>query len=220
VLLLDPKAAAAGPDSAPADTATASFIAAGAHHIFTGYDHVLFLICLLLPAVLRRTDGGWRPVERWQDGVLPVAGIVTLFTLAHSVTLGLAALRFVTLPGWFVEPAIAVTIVIAAADNLRPLFGRWRGFVTFVFGLIHGFGFAGVLAELELPPAAFGWALFQFNLGIELGQLGIVAVVAPMLLAWRRTDGYRVWVLRSGSWLAIGVALWWLAQRTVPGLAV
>lgn len=213
--LLDPSAAVAA-DGAPPE-APASFLAEGVHHIVTGYDHLLFLLCLVLPAVLRRAPDGWRPVPGWRDALVPVAGIVTLFTLAHSITLALAALRLVSLPSWFVEPAIAVTIVLAAVDNLRPLFGGRRGWVTFGFGLVHGFGFAGVLAELELPAAQFGSALLRFNLGLELGQLAIVALVVPVLYALRRAAAYVPAVLRGGSLAAIGVAGWWFVQRTALG---
>lgn len=205
------------PTAEERQAAPASFLAEGVHHIVTGYDHLLFLLCLILPAVLRRTPGqapGWAPVSNWREAALPVAGVVTLFTLAHSITLALAALQLVSLPGWLVEPAIAITIAIAAIDNLTPLFGRRRGLITFVFGLIHGFGFAGVLGELELPAAEFGWALLQFNLGLELGQLAIVAAVVPLLYGLRRAALYVPAVLRGGSALAIGVAAWWLVQRT------
>lgn len=220
--LLDPTAAQPTQGQAEAEEgaeggAHASFIAEGIHHIVTGYDHLLFLLCLILPAVLRRTPGqapGWAPVSNWREAALPVAGVVTLFTLAHSITLALAALKLVSLPSWFVEPAIAVTIAIAAIDNLTPLFGRRRGVITFVFGLIHGFGFAGVLGELSLPPAQFGWALLQFNLGLELGQLAIIAAVVPLLYGLRRAALYVPAVLRGGSAVAIGVAAWWLVQRT------
>ena len=120
----------------------------------------------------------------------PVAGIVTAFTVAHSITLGLAALKLVSLSPAFIEPAIAVTIVLAALDNVLPIFPVRRVVVTFFFGLVHGFGFAGVLAELDLPRADFAWALFQFNLGIEAGQLAIVAVVTTALFALRRWRAY------------------------------
>lgn len=217
--LLDPSAPL--PDAAGVNTAApaphGSFLAEGVHHIVTGYDHLLFLLCLILPAVLRRTPGrasGWAPVAGWREAAWPVAGVVTLFTLAHSITLALASLKLVSLPSWFIEPAIAVTIVLAAVDNLWPLFRGRRGWVTFGFGLIHGFGFAGVLAELNLPPAEFGWALLQFNVGLELGQLAIVALVVPLLFALRHASAYVPAVLRGGSATAIAVAAWWLVERT------
>ena len=204
--------------SAPAvDVHTPSFIGEGVHHILTGYDHLLFLLCLLLPAVLRRDPGPparWLAVIGWRQAVLPVAKTVTLFTLAHSVTLALAALGWVKLSPSFVEPAIAATIMLAAFDNLRPLLLRWRGWVTFTFGLIHGFGFAGVLGELQLPPAQFGWALLQFNVGLELGQLAMVAAVVPLLYWLRQRPAYVPVVLRAGSGLALLLALVWLVERS------
>ena len=208
--------AAAAPTAAAgdADPHAPSFTFEGVRHILTGYDHLLFLLCLLLPSVLRRHAGQWQAVAGWREALLPVAKTVTLFTLAHSVTLALAALGWVKLSPSFVEPAIAATIMLAAVDNLRPVLLRWRGWVTFVFGLIHGFGFAGVLGELQLPPAQFGWALFQFNLGLELGQLCLVLAVVPLLFMLRRHTGYVPGVLRGGSALALLLAAVWLVERT------
>ena len=191
-----------------------SFLREGIHHIVTGYDHVLFLMCLLLPAVMRRASEGWRPVQRLRDAMLPIFGIVTAFTLAHSVTLALAAMKWVSLPPSFIEPAIAVTIVLAALDNLRPVFGGRRLLVAFVFGLIHGFGFAGVLGELDLPGWAFARALFEFNLGLELGQLAIVAAASAALFLLRRRTGYPAWVIRGGSAAAMAVGVLWFVERT------
>jgi hypothetical protein len=175
---------------------------------------VLFLICLLLPSVMRRTAQGWQPVDSLAQAVWPAAGIVTAFTLAHSITLALAATGAVSLKPAFIEPAIAVTIVLAAFDNVKQIFGGRRALVTFAFGLIHGFGFAGVLAELNLPPSQFAWALFQFNVGLELGQLLIVAVVITMLFAMRRGVHYSSWFIRGGSVTAMIVGGLWLVERT------
>ncbi|HEY2561631.1 MAG TPA: HupE/UreJ family protein [Caldimonas sp.] len=190
------------------------FFAEGVHHIVTGYDHVLFLLCLLLPSVVRRTPEGRRPVARLADAIWPVAGIVTAFTVAHSITLGLAALKLVSLTPVFIEPAIAVTIVLAALDNILPFFPVRRVVVTFFFGLIHGFGFASVLAELNLPRGDFAWALLQFNLGIEAGQLVIVAVVTTALFALRRWPGYTRVVVGGGSAVAIAIGTMWFIERT------
>ncbi len=205
-------AATAGPEARTASPW--QFLSEGVHHILTGYDHVLFLLCLLLPAVMRRTATGWQPVERLAQAIWPVAGIVTAFTVAHSITLGLAALKIVSLSSAFIEPAIAVTIVLAALDNLRPIFPVRRFVVAFFFGLIHGFGFAGVLGELDLPGGAFAWALLQFNLGLEAGQLLIVAVVTAALFALRRRPQYPRLVIGVGSALAIAIGLAWLVERT------
>ena len=199
----------------PAEAPMASgFIREGMRHILGGYDHVLFLLCLLLPAVMRRSPQGWQPVQRLSQAILPVAMIVTAFTLAHSVTLTLAGLKLVSLSPSFIEPAIALTIVLAAVDNLIPIFRGRRAVVTFLFGLIHGFGFAGVLGELNLPTAQFAWALFQFNLGIELGQLMIVVVAVVALFAFRQQRWYSPVVIRGGSALAITVGALWFIERT------
>jgi hypothetical protein len=205
-------------DSRHTDTTAAappsSFFREGVHHIVTGYDHVLFLLCLLLPSVVRRRRDGWQPVQHLREAVLPVAVIVTAFTVAHSITLALAAAGRVALPPSFIEPAIAVTIVLAAIDNIRPIFGGRRRIVTFLFGLIHGFGFAGVLGELDLSAGAFAWALLQFNLGLEAGQLAIVLLVTTGLYLLRTSPGYPRWVIRGGSAVAIAVGVVWLIERT------
>jgi hypothetical protein len=223
--MLDPaQAAASAPVAAQTATPAAAephaadarweFLREGVRHILTGYDHVLFLLCLLLPSVMRRTPQGWRPVERLSQAVLPIVGIVSAFTVAHSITLGLAALKIVSLSPAFIEPAIAVTIILAALDNVWPIFPVRRVVVTFFFGLIHGFGFAGVLAELNLPTSAFAWALLQFNVGLELGQLLIVVCVSALLFLLRERPAYRSWVIRGGSFAAILVGVLWLIERT------
>ena len=209
-------ATAAAKTEPPEATAAAplQFLREGMRHILTGYDHVLFLICLLLPLVMRRTASGWQPVDRLAQAVWPVAGIVTAFTIAHSITLALAATGALSLSPAFIEPAIAVTIILAALDNLRPIFGGRRAIVTFLFGLIHGFGFAGVLAELNLPPSQFAWALLQFNVGLELGQLLIVVVVTTLLFSMRRALRYPLWLIRGGSAAAMAIGALWLVERT------
>jgi len=207
-------AASAGAPEHIAPSGALGFLREGIRHILTGYDHVLFLLCLLLPSVMRRTPQGWRPVEKLSQAVWPVVGIVSAFTVAHSITLGLAALKLVSLPPSFIEPAIAVTIILAALDNVWPIFPVPRVVVTFFFGLIHGFGFAGVLGELNLPPAQFAWALLEFNVGLELGQLMIVVCVTALLFMLRERTHYRGWVVRGGSYAAILVGMLWLIERT------
>ena len=207
---------AARPDVAPsaASADKLQFLREGIHHIVTGYDHVLFLMALMLPSVMRRTPAGWKPVERIGEAFWPVLGIVTSFTVAHSITLGLASLRLVSLPSGFIEPAIAVTIVLAALDNLWPIFRGRRVLVTFLFGLIHGFGFAGVLAELHLPALNFAWALLQFNVGLELGQIVIVLIAGTLLFLTRRRRLYGTVVIRAGSCVAILIGVLWFIERT------
>ena len=204
---------ASGPAAAAAAPSRWQFLEEGIRHILGGYDHVLFLICLLLPAVMRRQGGHWQPVERLGQAIWPVAGIVTAFTGAPSITLALAALKWVSLPSGFIEPAIAATIVLAAIDNVRPVFPVRRVVVAFCFGLIHGFGFASVLAELNLPTADFAWALLQFNLGLEVGQLMIVVVATAVLFALRHWPRYRAVVIRGGSIVAMAIAAIWFVER-------
>ena len=214
VQVLNPQETVVADSTNRAHTEPWAFVREGIHHIVTGYDHVLFLLCLLFPSVMRRTKTGWVPVEQLSQALWPVIGIVTAFTVAHSITLTLAALQWVSLPASLIEPLIAVTIAIAALDNLRPVLGRRRFLMTFLFGLIHGFGFAGVLQELELPTSAFVGALLQFNLGLELGQVTIVAAVAGLLFLVRERAAYVPWVIRGGSMAAIAVAVVWFIERT------
>ena len=142
------------------------YLVTGIEHIFLGYDHIAFLVAIVL----------------WARRLLPVIKIVTAFTLAHSITLSLAALQIVVIPSTIVEPAIAASIVFVAVENFfsRDIDGRWR--VTFAFGLIHGFGFAGALQEFGLPANAVVPALAAFNIGVEIGQVAIVSIVVPALI--------------------------------------
>lgn len=201
------------------------FVAEGITHILGGFDHVLFLLCLLLPAVMVRNPRGsvraWSPVKHPAQALWPLVGIVTMFTLAHSITLALSAFELVSLPSSIIEPAIAVTIVLTALDNIWPLFRFPRAAVTFLFGLIHGFGFAGVLAELHLPAGQFAWALLQFNVGLELGQLALVGTAVTALYLLRERPAYPRWVIAGGSTAAMLVGVWWFAERVgvLPQLA-
>ena len=204
---------------AEATTAGAQFVQylwQGVWHIWIGFDHILFLLALLLPAVLLRRrwgrGSGVHGVSRFREASLGVLAVVTAFTLAHSITLSLAALQIISLPSRLVESAIAASVVFAAANNLVPMVqGRWL--MAFFFGLIHGFGFASVLTELGLPTGALAVSLVGFNLGVELGQLAIVAVFLPLAFVLRHTPFYQRGVLVGGSWAALLVALAWFVER-------
>ena len=185
----------------------------GTWHIWIGYDHILFLLALLLPAVLVRESGRWAPAAKLSGATKEVLKVVTAFTLAHSITLSLAALGIVSLPSRWVESAIAASVVVAALNNLRAASETRRWVMAFVFGLLHGFGFASVLADLGLPQGALVLALVGFNVGVELGQLAIVAVFLPLAFALRATKFYQVGVLKLGSLAVAGLAGWWLVQR-------
>ena len=182
------------------------FIPSGIHHILIGPDHILFLVGLLL------TGGRWKTL----------LSIVTAFTIGHSITLSLAALNKVNPPATIIEPAIALSIVFVGADNLVRGDGRdLRAWVAAVFGLVHGFGFANVLREFGLPREALGWSLFSFNVGVEIGQLAVVLMVAGLLAAIRRqsaTLGARV--AFAGSLVVIAAGTYWFVQRVFfPGQA-
>jgi hydrogenase/urease accessory protein HupE len=181
------------------------FLKLGIEHIWTGYDHLLFLFGLL---VVCRTFKS-------------IVAIISCFTLAHSITLALATMEIVNLPSRLVEPAIAASIVFVGAENLvrrgsEPR-GRWA--LTFFFGLIHGFGFASVLRELGVGQGGRGLAmpLFTFNLGVEIGQVAVAAVVLPIVWRLRKNDAF----LRRGvPALSLVVALagaYWFLERTVLG---
>ena len=185
----------------------------GVWHIWIGYDHILFLLALLLPAVLVRRDGRWEPAERFGGAVTEVVKIVTAFTLAHSITLSLAALQIVSLPSRLVESVIAASVILAALNNIRGTVHGRRWMMAFAFGLVHGFGFASVLADLGLPQGALVLALVGFNVGVELGQLAIVAVFLPIAFWLRATRLYRVGILQAGSVAVALLATWWLVQR-------
>ncbi len=189
------------------------YVLDGVWHIWIGYDHILFLLALLLPAVLVRREGRWAPAPQLGGAVKEVFKVVTAFTLAHSITLSLAALEVITLPSRWVESAIAASVIVAALSNLRGSLENRRWVMAFVFGLIHGFGFASVLADLGLPQDALVLALVGFNVGVELGQLAIVAVFLPLAFSLRATRFYQVGVLRLGSVIVAMLAAWWLVQR-------
>jgi hydrogenase/urease accessory protein HupE len=184
-----------------------TFVVSGVEHILIGPDHILFLIgLLLLGGSLKR-----------------LALIVTSFTIGHSITLSLAALDILSPSAQFIEPLIALTIVVVGADNLLVLRAKpdpsreatdIRAWLALGFGLIHGFGFAYVLKEFGLPQAALGWSLFAFNLGVEFGQLLIVGVVATVLLLIRRRSSTAAhWVAMAGSVGVILAGLYWFVER-------
>ncbi len=189
------------------------YIVEGVWHIWLGFDHVLFLLALLLPAVLVWDGRRWQGVARLGLAGLEVLAVVTSFTLAHAVTLSLATLGWISLPSRWVESVIALSVVLAAANNLRPTVQGRRWIAAFGFGLIHGFGFASVLADLGLPRDALALSLVGFNVGVELGQIAIVALFLPLAFRARDTAFYRRGVLVGGSLLTLALAGIWLVER-------
>lgn len=193
----------------------AAFVAEGAHHVAGGIDHGLFLLALLLPSVLRRDRAGWAPAPGLRPALANVARVVTAFTLGHSVTLSLAVLGLARMPARLVETSIAVSVAVAAAANLRPLFGDHRWVVALALGLLHGFGFSSALADLGLGGGRLAPALFGFNLGVELGQLALVSLFVPLAYLARRTAAYRRLVLVGGSAAIAVVAVFWSVERAL-----
>ncbi len=202
-------------EPAPLETLR-EFVSEGIWHIWLGFDHILFLLSLLLPAVLLGAAGA-KPdgpgASSLRTTTLDVLKTVTAFTLAHSITLTLAVLDVVALPSRLVESGIALTVVLASLNNLRPVLRERRWAAAFLFGLIHGFGFAAALKDLGLAAGALALSLFGFNLGVELGQLAIVAVFVPLAYLARDTRLYRVGVLRGGSLAVALLASIWFVER-------
>jgi hypothetical protein len=194
-----------------APTSFGSFVVEGIWHIWEGIDHILFLLCLILPAVFQRRTERWRAADSLRDVCKEVFETVTAFTLAHSITLVISAVGLVSLPTRFVETAIALSVVAAALNNiLRTVDARWA--VAFALGLLHGFGFSSVLVDLGLPSHELIGALLGFNVGVELGQAAIVIALLPVLFWIRRTLAYQA-LLWAGSGTVAIIATMWSYQR-------
>jgi len=204
-------------ENTPDSASFLTFIIEGIWHIYIGLDHILFLMTLIFPIVLGKKNqtrpGSTRTLLK------SLFSIVTAFTIAHSITLMLAASQTITLPTQWVESGIALSVIIGAALALYPSFNRWRWSLAFGFGLIHGFGFANVLSDLILPAESVTLHLIAFNIGVELGQLSIVAAVVPLLLMLSRIPPLRYRLLAPGMMTVIGFGMLWLLQR-VFGVAL
>lgn len=192
------------------------YIVEGVWHIWIGIDHIVFLLSLLVLAPLlpsRQRITQWPAAQQARPVLIDVLAVVTAFTVAHSITLGLTILEWLTPPPDLVEPAIALSVVLAALNNLLGVnsLKRWR--LAFVFGLVHGFGFASVLLDLGLPASALVAALGGFNVGVELGQLAIVGVFLPVAWLLRRTRFYRWVVVAGGSTAIVVLGIFWTLER-------
>ncbi len=185
----------------------------GMGHILSGIDHLLFLVALMLPSVLVREQGLWRARTDMRTALVQIVWLATAFTLAHSITLGLAAFDVLRFSPKVIEPLVAVTVLAAALNNLRPVVTRHLTWIAFAFGLIHGFAFAEVLAPLHLSHIDMALALLGFNLGVETGQVLVVATCFAALAFLVRWHGYRRWVLQAGSTVVALLACAWIAER-------
>lgn len=200
-------------DSTQRSTQLAAFVTEGIWHIWTGYDHVLFLLTLLLPAVVLHRERRWEARESLRDSMLDIVKVVTAFTLAHSLTLTLGTLGWVYVPTRLVESAIALTVLFGALNILFAVVRERRWLLAFVFGLIHGLAFASVLTDLGLRGWNLLLALLGFNAGVEIGQLAIILVVVPLMYASRRTTAYRRAVMPVGAVTVACVAAYWFITR-------
>ncbi len=196
-------------------SAFVEYLRAGIWHIWSGIDHLLFLLSLLLPAVLVRRQNRWEAVPIAAPAFVNIVKVVTAFTLAHSITLSLAAFDVIRLPSRLTESVIAASIIVAALNNVFPRIteGRWR--IAFAFGLLHGFGFASVLTEMGLPKGARLVSLVAFNLGVEAGQLAVVLAIMPLAYVLRSSRFYRSGVMPWGSSAIACLALFWFVQRAL-----
>ncbi len=194
------------------------YLRLGVAHILSGADHLAFLAALLLAAALR----GRRPARAAtnREALRDTLGIVSAFTIAHSITLATQVLRPGLLPTRWVEPAIALSVMVVALENLLPRPPRNRWALVFAFGMVHGLGFASALREIGLPRRGLALALVSFNLGVELGQLLVVGLVLPALVMAARRDAtrYERWALRLGSAALAAIALVWLVSRVAASL--
>ena len=190
-----------------------TFVQQGIWHIWIGLDHVLFIVTLMLPAVLLYRNKQWTEVADFKPALFSLFKVVTAFTVAHSITLSLATVEIITLPSRWVESAIALSVVLVAINNLKPVFTHARWSIAFLFGLIHGFGFASVLSDLNLNDGSLLLSLLGFNIGVEIGQGLILLLFFPAAYLLRKTLFYKAYILKGGSITISVLASFWLIQR-------
>jgi hypothetical protein len=192
-------------------------LALGVRHLAGGLDHILFLLALILPAPLIHRGGQWGAARSTVATLRQLAVTVTAFTIGHSVTLVIGAFHDTRAALPLVECLVAFSVLIAAMQALRPWLGEREALLALTFGLIHGLSFSAALVGAELSPASRGISLLGFNLGIELAQLGVIVVVAPLLVACARRRSYAR--VRAGGAVVIAVlALYWLWLRIPEAL--
>jgi len=207
-----------------------AMIKQGVWHIWIGLDHILFLLALILPSVVRRKKTaplkidadineskfniwGWEPVLKFKPAFIYIIKVITFFTIAHTITLSLASFSIIVLPSRIVESIIALSIGLAAYHNIKPIFKGRDWIIAFVFGLFHGFGFASVLADLGVKGEFLTLTLFGFNLGVEIGQVIIIAMIFPILFLIRKLKLYPKFLIFV-SILLIAISLYWFIERS------
>lgn len=192
-----------------------AMIRQGIWHIWIGIDHILFIVALILPAVVRRKKAGiwgWEPVEKFRPAFIYIIKIITFFTIAHTITLSLASLNIISLPSRIVESIIALSIGLAAYHNIKPIFKGKDWLIAFGFGLFHGFGFASVLGELGFNGENLTLTLLGFNIGVEIGQLAIITAIFPLLYVIRNLKLYPKFLVYLSALLII-ISLYWVIER-------
>ncbi len=190
------------------------FVWQGIVHIGIGLDHILFIVVLLLSAVVKNQGGRWVPVDGFKAALINTVKIVTIFTIAHSITLTLAALDLVNVPAAIVETIIALSIIAMAVKNLFPVLSRHSWLLIFIFGLFHGLGFASVMGDLQFRVGFLERILIMFNIGVEIGQLILVFILLPVLFWIRKKVFYQPVILKGVSILTILISIWWVLERT------
>ncbi len=190
------------------------FVSFGVSHIILGYDHLLFVALLMIVVGFRRIeDGSWLPVEGVSGTLVEALKILTAFTLAHAIALSLATFHVIDAPARYVDPAVALTIMLTAIDNIKPILPRVRWMMAFAFGLVHGLAFATALAPMQLSPLGIALALGSFNVGVELGQLMLALLLVPIVLAARREPLYPHAIAPALSACAFLLASVWFVER-------
>jgi len=189
------------------------FIWQGMWHIWIGIDHILFLLSLLLPTALILRGGRWQEKQNLNQTLINTTKIITAFTVAHSITLALSVFDLISLSSRIVESIIAASVIVAALNNIRPVVHRRLWLLTFFFGLIHGMGFASVLNDVGLTPGLELLTLSAFNIGVEIGQLVIVAIVLPLIYVLSLRVIYRNIILQFSSFVIAAIAFVWFIER-------
>jgi len=190
------------------------FLWQGVLHILIGLDHIIFLIVLLLTVVLQVRNKKWESVPGFKQAFFNTLKLVTLFTIAHSITLSLAALQLVDINISFVESVIAFSIIAICINNIFPRYNAHAWLMVFVFGLFHGLGFASVMGDLQFRTVLIERILILFNVGVELGQLAILVVVFPLIYYFRDKRFYYPVVVVPLSLIAMGIASIWVLERS------
>lgn len=190
-----------------------NFLVEGIWHIWIGFDHILFLLMLLVPSVIYFKNREIIPQNSLKKVIITILKIVTAFTIAHSITLALSVLDVVDVNSRYIEIAIALSVLFTALNNLFLFTQTKTWIIAFLFGLIHGFGFANVLKEMTLKSSELTGSLLGFNLGVEIGQLAIVLVVIPIIFLTRNTKFYRYFILYGFSAITAVISLLWAYER-------